>query len=73
MKRLRRFLLRENDRDLVEYTLMLAVVLGSTGLFINSTNSVQTIWGAARTVLSEGATGGIQGGNIGLAADCTGG
>jgi Flp pilus assembly pilin Flp len=58
MKNLMMNLLRDDQgQDLIEYTLLLAfVALASAALFINAGGSVNTIWGAASSQLSNAAS-----------------
>jgi Flp pilus assembly pilin Flp len=47
----------EQGQDLIEYTLLLAfVALASAALFTSAGSSVNGIWGAASTNLSNAAT-----------------
>jgi Flp pilus assembly pilin Flp len=47
----------ETGQDLIEYTLLLAMVsLASAALFINSGASVSSIWSTSNTQLSTAAT-----------------
>lgn len=53
----KRFWNEEDGQDLVEYTLLLAfVALASAALFIGAGTSVNSIWTAASSRLSQAAT-----------------
>jgi Flp pilus assembly pilin Flp len=57
MNRIARFLRDEQGQDLIEYTLLLAVVaLGSASIYIATGNSTQTIWSSASNSLKSAAT-----------------
>ncbi|MEK7408627.1 MAG: Flp family type IVb pilin [Acidobacteriota bacterium] len=50
------FLRDEAGQDMVEYSLLLAfVVMASAALFMESGESIYTIWGVTSTYLSAGA------------------
>ena len=51
------FVREEHGQDLIEYTLLLAfVALASAALFINSGQSVSTIWSTANSSLTTAAS-----------------
>ncbi len=53
---LNNFLREESGQDLIEYTLLLAfIALASASLFLNAGNSVNSIWQAGSTQLSNAA------------------
>jgi Flp pilus assembly pilin Flp len=56
MKTLYNFLRDEQGQDLVEYTLLLAfVALAAAAVFMNASNSINTIWGSAQDTLDDAA------------------
>lgn len=72
----RKFIRQEGGQDLVEYTLLVALVaLTGTGLFIGAGTNASTIWSSANSVLAlaspsstppdSGGGGGGTGGNGG--------
>jgi len=53
----KRFLSRETGQDLVEYTLLIALVaLTSTGLFMGAGTSASSVWSSANSVLALGGS-----------------
>ena len=55
--RLVRFLEDEQGQDLVEYTLVLALVcLASAAIFSSAGSSVNKVWNSANTTLSKAVT-----------------
>ena len=55
-KFLQQFVQDESGQDLIEYTLLLAfVALASASLFLSAGNSVNSIWQAGSTQLSNAA------------------
>ena len=53
---LKRFVRDESGQDLIEYTLLLAfIALASASLFLSAGNSVNSIWQAGSTQLSNAA------------------
>jgi Flp pilus assembly pilin Flp len=56
MERFKCFLRDEQGQDLIEYTLLMAVVaLASAAIFINAGRSVKSVWGVASTQLVNAA------------------
>lgn len=53
---LKQFVQDESGQDLIEYTLLLAfIALASASLFVSAGNSVNSIWQAGSTQLSNAA------------------
>jgi Flp pilus assembly pilin Flp len=67
---LRRFWRREDAQDLVEYTLLIAlVVLGSAGLMLNSNSSISKVWTSTSSALAGKITPSGNGGGGGDSGD----
>jgi Flp pilus assembly pilin Flp len=55
--RMIRFVRDEHGQDLVEYTLVLALIcLASTAIFTSAGSSVNKVWNSANTTLSKAVT-----------------
>lgn len=55
---IRRFVAEENGQEIIEHTLLIALVVLFIALVATGNNGVISMWGSANTVLSNATTAG---------------